>query len=230
MGLIWNRGLVMRKLPMLALAAIALATATPALAAVNINFDVDSTAVSGTIFNDYEAGAQNAPYVPGAGEATTGDVRTLDTDTAGVGIINGDGVTFDTSGFLTILANSSYSVLAPAGTALVSFIVGTLDQYNTVTLVTNLGSYVLSGREIIGQLINPGEPQNLPPPNSGAVTYTFGAGEYLQSITFASTQTAMEIDSLAFGTPEPATWLMLILGFGLAGAAIRRRRRKLAIA
>lgn len=30
--------------------------------------------------------------------------------------------------------------------------------------------------------------------------------------------------------PEPATWLMMIGGFGLAGAAIRRRRSKLALA
>ncbi|HEY9234280.1 MAG TPA: PEPxxWA-CTERM sorting domain-containing protein, partial [Phenylobacterium sp.] len=30
--------------------------------------------------------------------------------------------------------------------------------------------------------------------------------------------------------PEPATWAMMITGFGLAGAAIRRRRGALAVA
>ena len=30
--------------------------------------------------------------------------------------------------------------------------------------------------------------------------------------------------------PEPATWAMMILGFGLAGMAVRRRKRKLAFA
>jgi hypothetical protein len=36
------------------------------------------------------------------------------------------------------------------------------------------------------------------------------------------------IDSLTFGVPEPASWAMLIAGFGLVGAASRRRRAAVA--
>lgn len=32
--------------------------------------------------------------------------------------------------------------------------------------------------------------------------------------------------TLAFAVPEPATWAMMISGFGIAGAALRARRRK----
>lgn len=48
---------------------------------------------------------------------------------------------------------------------------------------------------------------------------TFGTGGddfgYLDNVLVESTD---------FGVPEPATWAMLILGFGLAGASLRRRR------
>ena len=36
--------------------------------------------------------------------------------------------------------------------------------------------------------------------------------------------------SITSGVPEPATWSMMILGIGLAGAAMRRKRRTLALA
>ena len=33
-------------------------------------------------------------------------------------------------------------------------------------------------------------------------------------------------DLTSDGAPEPAAWVMLLLGFGLSGAAIRARRRR----
>jgi PEP-CTERM motif len=40
----------------------------------------------------------------------------------------------------------------------------------------------------------------------------------------------LQAPSLQSGVPEPATWAMMITGFGLAGAAIRRRRTSFAVA
>jgi hypothetical protein len=34
------------------------------------------------------------------------------------------------------------------------------------------------------------------------------------------------IAALASGVPEPATWALTILGFGLVGGVMRRQRRK----
>ena len=48
----------------------------------------------------------------------------------------------------------------------------------------------------------------------------------LGSITFASSQAAFEIDQIYSAAPEPATWGMMILGFGMASGALRRPRRK----
>ena len=216
----------MRHTLKLAVAAAALTIATPSFAGVNVNFVDNGTTVPGTIFADYNSGGDNTPYVPGSPNETTSgaNVVTLHENTPGVGI----GPNGDSTPFLSILGGGFYNVIAPAGTTMVSFLVGTLDAYNTVTLTTNLGVYTLMGGQIFGfGSVGSG---NLPPPNSGAVTYTFGAGEILENIMFSSTQTAFEIDSLAFGAPEPAAWLMMILGFGLAGSALRRRKRKLAIA
>ncbi|HLZ82085.1 MAG TPA: PEPxxWA-CTERM sorting domain-containing protein [Caulobacteraceae bacterium] len=54
-------------------------------------------------------------------------------------------------------------------------------------------------------------------------TLTFnrtGASEFSASATIAAPP------SLTSGVPEPATWTMLLMGFGWAGAAVRLRARK----
>ena len=203
------------------------ALSAPALAAIpSVTFVENSNTVSGTIFADFEDGAQNVQVAPKPGTTVVGDVRTLTGDLPGVGI----GPTTPDGNFLTVAGGASYTVQAPSAAYLVSFLVGTLDTYNVVTLITNQNTYTLIGREIFGLAPVLGEPANLPVPNSGSVTYTFASGEVLQSISFSSRQTAFEFDSIAFATPEPGTWAMLILGFGLAGFGIRRRKRRSTLA
>ena len=55
-----------------------------------------------------------------------------------------------------------------------------------------------------------------------------------QSISFAGVQNQIVFDDVTFGSsiagtvgaaPEPATWALMIVGFGLAGAALRRRQK-----
>jgi hypothetical protein len=41
--------------------------------------------------------------------------------------------------------------------------------------------------------------------------------------------TSVTIAALAGGVPEPATWALMILGFGLVGGVLRRQRRRIAV-
>jgi hypothetical protein len=54
---------------------------------------------------------------------------------------------------------------------------------------------------------------------NGQTTFTTDGQHGLSHLVFFGTQTAV---------PEPATWAMMLLGFGGIGIAMRRRRRTLA--
>lgn len=56
-------------------------------------------------------------------------------------------------------------------------------------------------------------------PNHGSETYYTDSGKFLIS-TFDITGGTDPVS----GVPEPATWAMMLVGFGMAGATVRRRR------
>ena len=59
-------------------------------------------------------------------------------------------------------------------------------------------------------------------------TYTFTASGASTVLTFTDLNNGSPygaaLDNVAISVPEPATWAMLISGFGVLGAALRRRR------
>ncbi|MFQ3595911.1 MAG: PEPxxWA-CTERM sorting domain-containing protein [Sphingomonadaceae bacterium] len=67
-------------------------------------------------------------------------------------------------------------------------------------------------------------------PNDNArFFFNFGATP-VNRIVFTSGQNSFEFDNIAAGIiPEPGTWAMLITGFALVGASLRRRRKGLAV-
>lgn len=56
--------------------------------------------------------------------------------------------------------------------------------------------------------------------------YGFGAGDTLKAVRITGAPELDLIRAAGFGVavPEPATWALMIMGFGLAGAGLRRRR------
>lgn len=127
-----------------------------------------------------------------------------------------------TGNFGAIRAGGSYSVdFGP--TNVFSFVLGSLDTFNSLTLRYADGTTMLyagggitndptfdSGNRVVAE-------------TNGVVTYRVTSGALITGATFASSGDSFEIDNLSTAVPEPATWGMMILGFGLVGGALRRR-------
>lgn len=207
----------MRKFAMCAAAVLA-ANALPAQAAVTVNFQPGGNTLPGgtAIINNFN-GVAGTILAPGAMiHGTTND---------GSGALPAFG---DGTNYLSVLGGGSYT-LALSATSVVSFVLGSLDTYNSVLLSFVGGTtQLLTGAQIKG-FLNPTPLTNsgdqLIPATNGRVTYTVNSGDPLiNGITFASEANSFEIDDFATAVPEPATWAMLLLGFGAIGYSMRRRR------
>jgi hypothetical protein len=111
----------------------------------------------------------------------------------------------------------------------------TLDGYTMAYTYADVGSYVTA--------ISPS------PDYHSAMSYTVGPGDLTQgsvefdsfdnttgyftaenftfsvsSVTVSSSRADLSTDAFYYGVPEPATWALMLTGFGGAGAALRRRR------
>lgn len=133
----------------------------------------------------------------------------------------------DGSKYLSVFGGTSATILAlgaPGYNAL-SFYLGSIDTYNSFDLLSNTGSVIgsFAGSALLGgQSGN----QTLPTTNR-LITFTRGNGDALiGGIKIYSRSNSAEVDNvrLMSAVPEPSTWLMMILGVGIAGAALRRRQ------
>ncbi|WP_159065871.1 PEPxxWA-CTERM sorting domain-containing protein, partial [Acinetobacter baumannii] len=49
-------------------------------------------------------------------------------------------------------------------------------------------------------------------------------------VRFISATNSFELDNVVFAVPEASTWALMLVGFGMVGAATRYRRRKTNVA
>lgn len=111
-----------------------------------------------------------------------------------------------------------------------SFYLGSLDTFNTLSFY--------NGDTLIQSFT--GTQLTIPDPANGNQAsgntnrryfFTFGAADNVNKVVFNTTQPAFEFDNIAAaisGIPEPSTWAMMILGFGLVGFTLRNNRRQVA--
>ena len=111
-----------------------------------------------------------------------------------------------------------------------SFDLGSLDTYNTLSFYSG-GTLV---RSFTGsQLTATPDGNQASDLTNRRYYFTFGASDDINKVVFSSTFPAFEFDNIAAaisGVPEPATWAMMMLGFGFIGLMMRNNRQKVAIA
>ena len=130
--------------------------------------------------------------------------------------------TGDTTPYLAVLGGGSASINFGINVKSFSFDYSTVDTYNNIAIrYTDGGSQNYSGTFILGSL------------PSGVTSGSFivnGDGRAIKGLTLSTSANSFEVDNLAtsgnLGTvPEPASWAMMVAGFGLVGFATRNRRR-----
>ena len=111
----------------------------------------------------------------------------------------------------------------------VSFYWGSIDSYNSVDVLGAGGVTLLT---VGGSAFSPANGDQSAPVTNQRIDFTAGAGETITGLRFNATGVAFEIDDvtgtlIGDGTgatvPEPATWALMLAGFGFVGFAARRR-------
>jgi hypothetical protein len=214
------KGLGMNKSVALLAGMMAVAVGVPASAATMVSFNGGSGALpaNATIVEDFES------FAPGTPGAAIGPNSYVYNDS--VGSQSARPAFGSTGNFATVLTGGSYSIDFGPTTAF-SFVLGSLDTYNTLTLKYENGtSQAYIGGQIINDLSFPSGNQ-ISGETNGVVTYSVATGPRIVGAVFQSSQNSFEVDNLAVGAvPEPAAWAMMIGGFGLIGAVSRRRNRQ----
>jgi len=113
-----------------------------------------------------------------------------------------------------------------AGLTGVSLYWGSVDAFNQLDFLNRAG-------EVVGTVRGSDLPRFDGNQTLGAtnrrLTFAMNGRDDINTLVFRSSGNAFEYDTIGITTgavPEPGTWAMLIAGFGLVGAAARRRRRR----
>ncbi|HEX8057065.1 MAG TPA: PEPxxWA-CTERM sorting domain-containing protein [Novosphingobium sp.] len=103
-----------------------------------------------------------------------------------------------------------------------SFLWGSPDTYNVLTLTTNLGNTFTYTPQDLSFAVTDGSQAF-----SQYVQFQASDGEFITAAKFdvSPLKDAFEVANFSTGLPEPATWALMIMGIGFAGAAMRRRQK-----
>jgi hypothetical protein len=129
----------------------------------------------------------------------------------------------DTAEYLSILGGGSATIDLGPGVTEYKLYVGSLDDYNTIAF-GGPGATSYDGDVLLG-ITNAaahgiGSGNQTSPYTNGVFTFTFD--DKVTSVILSSSTNSLEVG----GVPEPATWAVMLLGFGGIGASMRGARRK----
>jgi hypothetical protein len=130
--------------------------------------------------------------------------------------------------YLSVLGGGSATYAFTGDVSAFEFDWGSVDRYNTLTInSTGADPIIIPGLTFP----NAADGNQVSAGTNGLFRVVATEGEHFNSVTFSSSQNSFEVDNLAVGgVPEPASWALMILGFGGAGAVLRGQRRRQAVA
>jgi hypothetical protein len=154
------------------------------------------------------------PVITAAG--STGGVRAAPAGTVAGGVYRSIG-----RGGSSLFDFSGWSGGRPLATA--SLYWGSVDAYNFLDVLNASGGVV---RTIAGSDLPMFNGNQTLPMTNRRVFLNFDAAQNVTALRMRSTGAAFEFDNIAASAavPEPASWALLITGFGLIGYAMRRRQ------
>ena len=198
------------------------ALAAPASAATNVTIINPSFEQDVQQYNNYTRGAHTGWYSDNAGSTNFGPSLTV-ADGAQAIFLNGLYL-YQTVG--TLAQNTNYTLTVYAGNK-AEYGPGSEGSIN-----------LLNGDNNSGTVLAVTALSSLPVGTMAPFSVDFRTGSSVSgNLTIAMFKTSgLQIDfdhvqlTASGAVPEPASWAMLIAGFGLTGAAARRRRRMVAVA
>jgi len=139
----------------------------------------------------------------------------------------------DPGQYLSMEANEFETLTTPA-LKNISFYIGSLDTYNTLTFIfENRSKQVFTGAQLanIAHGLADGDQQSSA--TNGRFTFIFGAP--ITQVRFDSSGNSLEVANVAavipkgagpggFAVPEPSAWAMILIGLAGLGATLRRWR------
>jgi hypothetical protein len=171
---------------------------------------------------------------------------------SGTGELRGPPTTFDSALPAGDTSNWYMSVLGgkqetldfasaqfPNGVASVGLFIGSLDTYNNITFKSGGLSQTIDGTTLLDSVFPGNASLNSGNQSSDSTnrffTFVFNNSTPVDQIVFDSSINSLEFDNLSAtvgvgrsgggGLPEPASWTVMIAGFGLLGSLLRRRVR-----
>ena len=131
--------------------------------------------------------------------------------------------TDDATFYLAVMAGTATLTSAVAYST-VSLYWGSIDDYNTLQLLDSAGN---AFETITNATISAGGNGDQLASNTNR-RVTIDSTTPFYGVAFSSRSAAFETDNIKFisAVPEPATWMMMLFGFGFMGAAMRKAKRK----
>jgi hypothetical protein len=106
----------------------------------------------------------------------------------------------------------------------ISFYVGSLDSYNSLTFsFVGGGTQTFSGSDLAAAVTQADNGDQQALNTNGRYTFTFDKA--VDGVTLASGQNSFEVSNIGAAVPEPTTWAMMLVGFGGLGGMLRNRRK-----